>query len=57
MTLQTEFACFAEYLIIFKVLHLIRDGKILYNSRGLNNAIFSFFKRIITWLKAEWLFY
>ncbi|EGR31245.1 Yip1 domain protein [Ichthyophthirius multifiliis] len=56
-TLQSEFAMLADYSIIDKVLYLINDEKILYNSPEVNESVFKYLNKIQTLLQAEWLFY
>ena len=54
---MSEFALLVEYPIISKMLYLIKNDKILTNKEPLNNAVFKYIRRIVEFLKAEWIFF
>jgi hypothetical protein len=53
----SELAIFAEYETLRKVLFFIRGEDILWNHKDLNESIFSFVRRIVNDLNADWLFF
>ncbi len=54
---MSEFALLVEYPIISKMLYLIKGEKILENSDLVNNAVYKYIRRIVDFLKAEWIFF
>lgn len=57
MNINTVFAGIVNYDIVQKMLYLIDNEKILKNSEQLNLAVFSYIKRIVANLQAEFMFY
>jgi len=53
----SELAEMASYPVISVLLNMIRADKLESNNQKLNNAVASFMKKIVTVLKADWIFF
>ena len=55
--LEAEFAVLADYMIINKLLALVKDGRIHKNDDIVNKSICKFIQRICDYISAEWIFF
>mgnify|MGYP000932345905 CR=1 FL=1 len=53
----SEFAVLVDYSVISKMLNAIAGNKLQTNSDAINSAVMKFIHRIITLLKADWIFF
>ena len=53
----SELAYMADYQVVSVLLNMIRADKLETNNQKINNAVASFMKKIVTVLKADWLFF